>query len=282
MAKGRTTIRKVAYLNRFIAAISAMRLRWKSWTLGEVLINAGLCISVVALCAYFISMVVLPWFEVDADWEHVQRIWHSWQALNVGMIALASSLLAFYSARYSSTQKRKHEHIAAVAFLPHALSALTQYFLQSAKFLTELYGAKEGDLINIFVPPLPVEYKKIFYRCIIGADNDLAGFLSSILNRLQIHHSRITRLETDLKKGRGGSITKGYVVVLMAYLAEIDAMISKLYDYARFNDLGYKDPLKVSNYIESCAGLEMDPEIKDLLRLIDSLAKDYNPREISR
>ena len=43
---------------------------------------------------YIFSMVVYPFF--NGGWGHVQNVWSSWQALNVGVIAFVSSLIAFY------------------------------------------------------------------------------------------------------------------------------------------------------------------------------------------
>src|SRR5690606_2761353 len=123
---------KVTLLRKGVGLWNKITLKLKDATVGERF-SAGMFLFL--LLPYIFFMVVWPVVESGFDWGHVQKVWHSWQALNVGMIALVSSVFALYSAHYNTRQQRKREHAAAVAFLPRALSELIGYFEGCAKFL---------------------------------------------------------------------------------------------------------------------------------------------------
>src|SRR5690606_2534698 len=269
-----------AGLRRDKAAWRTIVLEWKTATWSEKLIDSAIWAATGTLLLYIFSMVAWPLFSSGFDLGHVQRVWHSWQAFNVGMIALASSLLAFYSARYNNRQRRKHEHIAAVAFLPQALSDLTGYFGQSADLLNEAYLGQRGANLNVCVPSLPHGYEEVFYRCIVGADNDLAGYLSSILNKLQIHHSRVASLSST--PNGTGTVTRQGIAYLMVHLAEIHAMVGKLFDYARFGERSYRYSLTQREYLISCGILHMYPDhVKEIPDIIDRRIREYDPMGVT-
>lgn len=269
-----------AGLRRDKAAWRTVVLEWKTATWSEKLIDSAIWAATGTLLLYIFSMVAWPLFSSGFDLGHVQRVWHSWQALNVGMIALASSLLVFYSARYNERQRRKHEHIAAVAFLPRALIDLISYFEKSAELLNEAYLGQRGVDQEKSVPPLPDGYEQVFYRCIVGADNDLAGYLSSILSKLQIHHSRMT--SSNFNPGGTGTVERQGIAHLMVHLAEIHAMVEKLFDYARFGEKKYRSLLTELEYRSSCDILRMHPErIREIRSIIDMRVKEYDPMEVT-
>lgn len=267
-------------LRRGKAVWHTIVLEWKAATRGEKLIDLAILAATGFLLIYIFSMVVWPLFSSGFSWAHVQRVWHYWQALNVGMIALGSSLLAFYSARYNNRQRRKHEHIAAVAFLPRALSDLTGYFEQSAKLLNEVYWGQRGANLNEYSPSLPYGYEEVFYRCIVGADSDLADYLSTMLNKLQIHSSRVASLGSTPEGN--GTVTRQGVAYLMVHLAELHAMVGRLFDYARFGKRSYRYSLTQSEYLTSCGILHIYPDcIKEVQNIINSRIRDYDPMEVT-
>ena len=270
---------KVTLLRKGVALWNKITLKLKDATVGERF-SAGMFLFL--LLPYIFFMVVWPVVESGFDWGHVQKVWHSWQALNVGMIALVSSVFALYSAHYNTRQQRKREHAAAVAFLPRALSELIGYFEGCAKFLKEVNKAQQGDRLHHTVPALPCGYEEVFHRCMIAADKELADYLAFVLARLQINHSRVKSLNDDLTQDYGVVVNRGAVVWLMAYLIEMHAMVSALFEYCRLGEKSYMMPLIKEDYTNSCRGLGFLPDdIKDLSYALDSRAKSYDLRSVA-
>ncbi|OOF32803.1 hypothetical protein [Salinivibrio costicola] len=158
-----------------------------------------------AVGLYFFSMVIYPWFSGGGGWSNVQKVWMDWQALNVGILAFISSLVAFNISNHHANQQREREFLAARSFLPEALSELTSYFKQSANLLTEAWTRAKDDSdrcktpLEAPVPKLPENYKEIFSRCIALAEPEVAGYLSYVLMRLQVHHARVVDLNESFQ-----------------------------------------------------------------------------------
>ena len=85
-------------------------------------------IGALILGIYLYSMVIFPLFEGNFSWKYLQSVWHSWQGLNVGILAFVSSVIALNISRYNANKQRERNFIAARAFLPEAFSELTKYF----------------------------------------------------------------------------------------------------------------------------------------------------------
>ena len=115
---------------------------------------------------YFVSMFIYPWFDNDTGWVHVQNVWGRWQGINVGMLAFVSSITAFNIARYNANKQREREFLAAKAFLPHALSELTEYLNSCASILQEAWNATEENRLGPQELELPESYKTVFSNCI--------------------------------------------------------------------------------------------------------------------
>ena len=84
-------------------------------------------IGVPIVALYVSSMFIYPWFALEWRWSSVEDVWDRWQSLNVGMLALISSITAFNIGRYNAEKQRKREFMASKAFLPDALSNLASY-----------------------------------------------------------------------------------------------------------------------------------------------------------
>lgn len=180
-------------------------------------------LSTPLLVLYFFSMFVFPWF--GGDWEYVQSVWDRWQALNVGMLAFASTIIAFGIAQAESERQRHRQFIAARAFLPQALSDLTSYFRSSAGVFAAVLKKKD---VAIATPSLPDDYKEIFSRCIQFAEPAVSEYLAGILSDLQVHQARL-----------GGLTAPGMVNqrdALMSYiysLVGLQARVNGIFDFAR-------------------------------------------------
>lgn len=179
---------------------------------------------------YVVSMFVFPWSQ--GDWAHVQTVWDRWQALNVGMLAFVSSLIAFASAQYKDKKQKERQFIAARAFLPHALSGLTTYFKRSAAALVAMSERTEGQTLPA-LPSLPADFKEIFSDCIQFADAEVGSFLAKILADLQVHQARLTELLTPETAGYQFVFVHHSLLSYAFSLGTLQARVNNLFDFAR-------------------------------------------------
>ena len=49
----------------------------------------------ISISAYVYSMFIVPFQQSQGNWEYVQNVWDRWQGLNVGVLALVSSIIFF-------------------------------------------------------------------------------------------------------------------------------------------------------------------------------------------
>lgn len=208
---------------------------------------------------YFASMVVCPWLTSNGDWTYVQQVWDRWQALNVGVLALISSVVVFYATRYSAEKQRAREFMASKAFLPAALSELTQYFKQSAKVLTACWDEYPQAPAELDTPVLPAGYEKIFGDCIRHADPRVGDYLSRILRQLQVHDARIKGFVATYDEGSGEITVPQNIISYLYRLAQLQAWVNKLFAFARSLQEFDDTPLVWSDYANAYGNLDIWP-----------------------
>lgn len=185
------------------------------------------------LFCFVFSMLLYPWSK--GGWGYVQEVWHHWQSLNVGVLALLSSVIAFNISSYNTEKQRERNFVASKAFLPDALSELIDYFSKCSLLLKDYYNCIDNPSLEltgtqeITVPVLSDEYKNIFSNCISNADREVADKLASILRRLQIHRARFS----GLFEGSTFSYTKDSIISKIYCLADLHADVSNLFNFAR-------------------------------------------------
>ncbi|MDO6686643.1 MULTISPECIES: hypothetical protein [unclassified Agarivorans] len=198
----------------------------------ENLIRAVNILSVLFFTVYLYSMFILPFWDGNWSWRYVQKVWYSWQALNVGMLAFGSSIIAFNISRYHVAKQQEREFIASKAFLPQALSDLCEYLVSCAPILTEAYRAskdrkaKKKSLIEK-VPSNSELYIPVFKECIKFSPPNVADYLAKILMLLQIHDARTKALSSE------GPSNLGYQKSCLYSLAELKVRVNSLFDFAR-------------------------------------------------
>lgn len=192
----------------------------------------GLCVI-----GYVVAMLIVP--VALGDWTYVQEVWDRWQSLNMGVLAFISSMAAFNIAKYNANKQRERDFVAARALLPDALSELIGYLRASARLLSEAWERVDSlalrapaPLASEF-PELPSGYKEIFSRCIASAEVDVGDYLANIIVRLQIHHSRLKETHKVLSEGGSLVLTKPNLMTYFYSLGNIQALINKLYEFAR-------------------------------------------------
>ncbi len=64
---------------------------------------------------YLFAMFIYPLCSEDS-WKDIQAVWDRWQALNVGVLAFAASVTAFYISHYKLEKQQERDFIATRAF----------------------------------------------------------------------------------------------------------------------------------------------------------------------
>lgn len=193
--------------------------------------------GIPVLLLYLISMFVLPWFF--GSWDYVQSVWRDWQGLNVGMLALLSSVIAFNMSRYNDERQRERDFASAKAFLPESLSELMGYMRESGTLISEVWEKRNSFdnykrvPLESRIPNLPKRYKVVFAECIKVADPSVGQYLAYILTRLQIHHARMKELKASYAPNSGMLIIPDKIVSYAYCLGELTALVNRLFDYAR-------------------------------------------------
>lgn len=198
----------------------------------DLMLKIGNKICLLAFVLYLFSMLVYPFVTSNFNWEHVHSVWYTWQALNVGVLAFASSVIAFNISRYNANKQTEREFIASKALLPKALSELCEYCEESSKIVVESYERGRSrrlrrDKLTSTVTPYPDFHVAVFQDCIRHAQPEVAGYLANILMLLQIHHSRMQSMPSET--GSNYSYYKSCVYSL----AHIQVLIDNIFDFAR-------------------------------------------------
>lgn len=220
---------------------------------------------------YIFSMFIFPWFHSGKHWNYVQSVWIQWQGLNVGILAFLASVVAFNISRFNAEKQRQREFTAARAFLPQALSELTSYFKSSSSVYMECWDRLSANPVDRHtpltaqVPKLPERYREIFSKCIAAAEPDVGEYLAYILMKLQIHHARLE--EASRSFGHGVFIlVKPNIVSYLYSLGEIQALVNKIFYFARAKDSFSATPLKWEDFQTAYFTLDVpDDQIDDLV-----------------
>ncbi|QJY39865.1 hypothetical protein IXK98_02360 [Vibrio europaeus] len=182
-------------------------------------------------------MLIFPF--IVGDWAHVHSVWYTWQSLNTGVLAFVASILALNAVRYSEEKKRQRNFVASKAFLPQALSELTSYCNACAPLVIEAWQRTIDRTdhcdtpLNNKLPDLPSSYQQVFKECISEASPEVAKHLAYILVRLQIHHSRAESLVKDFSPESEISFVPESLMTQVFSLAELQSLLSQLFEYAR-------------------------------------------------
>lgn len=227
-------------------------------------------IGLPLIAAYIFCMFLSPWVDGKGSWKYVLSVWHSWQALNVGMLAFLSSVIAFNIARYNERKQRNRNFVAERAFLPEALSELTSYFRSCSPVLIEAW--EKANVRNTKSPlmsekrTLPIIYKEVFRKCISFAEPDVGEYLAYILMRFQIHNARLDSLYSEFSEHSTMIVLPQNIESYMYCLAELQALVNKIFNFARGGAAFPGSNLDWEDFNNSYATLGIDPEnINDLV-----------------
>jgi hypothetical protein len=227
--------------------------------------------AIVLGIAYLYSMVAYPILSSEGSWQYITNIWYDWQALNVGVLAFAASLIAFNISAYNSEQQRRRDFRAAQAFLPDALSELTSYFRSCGAYLVQAISSSKpiSELMNAplqpenlpTLPPVPADFRAVFRECIQKAEPDVGEYLARILRDIQIHNARMDGLHQSAKKDNGffGHIST-HILGRVVDLGELQARVNNIFSYARSMDTFNGHHPTVDDFIQAYVNMEIMPE----------------------
>ncbi|EPO0008742.1 hypothetical protein ACT5DH_003807 [Vibrio alginolyticus] len=198
----------------------------------DLMLKVGNKVCLFAFTLYLISMLIYPFIVSNFNWKYVHSVWYTWQALNVGVLAFISSVIAFNISRYNANKQTEREFIASKALLPKALSELSEYCEESSKIVVESYERGRSrklrrDKLTSAVTPYPEFHVTVFQDCIRHAQPEVADYLANILMLLQIHHSRMQSMPSEQ-----GSNYHYYKSCLYS-LAHKQVLIDNIFDFAR-------------------------------------------------
>ncbi|MDZ4298790.1 MAG: hypothetical protein U0998_06005 [Moraxellaceae bacterium] len=199
----------------------------------ERLISLLNWVGLPLVAIYAICMFVAPWYEGNGSWAYVQNVWERWQGLNVGVLAFVSSITAFNISRFNANKQREREFAASKAFLPSALSELVTYFIESAAVFKLGWSARHGERPNFVSPSLPNGYKEVFRDCIRHAEPEVGEFLALILMRMQVHDARLRGYIGEDNSEGSFSPQRHNLISYFYRIAELQALVGKLFEYAR-------------------------------------------------
>lgn len=97
------------------------------------------------------------------------------------------------------------------------------------------------------MPSLPESYKEVFGNCIRYAEPDVGEYLSNILIKLQIHHSRLK----SLAENERGAFSKPNIISYIYGAAELQGFVNKLFAFARNMGEFDSSPLEWENFRNS-------------------------------
>ena len=237
-------------------------------------------LGIPLLLIYVLSMVVYPGIE-GGTWAHVHSVWHSWQTLNVGVLAFLSSLIAFNISKYNAEEQRKRELIASTSFLPQALSGLSQHLNGCAHILSQAWektrneeSFKAGSFEGLDGGWDQAAEKSI-YECIRHADTPLANNLASILSKLQISDARIMGLSSTKGLSANWNVRRPTIESYLYGVAELQALINLVFPYSR----GMQEFSAVSVGIEQLNNAYMCLDLKS--EIIDGI-QEYTKRNVAK
>ncbi|MFZ5564810.1 MAG: hypothetical protein ACOZBW_12230 [Thermodesulfobacteriota bacterium] len=225
-----------------------------------------LFVIIYTICMFFVPLVC-GIFREENWWQYLQGVWHNWQPLNVGILAFISSVIALtISIRKEKIQKHS-KWIAARSFLPEALSNLSKYYKECAPVLKEAWARIErhGEHVHKTplqspLPQLPESYKEIFSRCIEFSEPNIGKFLALILSRLQINHSRLQALKSYFNENSCTLISKATVLGSIFDLAQLQAMVNRLFNFARGIEEFKDTPLDLQELRTAYYNLDITPD----------------------
>jgi hypothetical protein len=212
-------------------------MKWNDW----VLIGAGLVFGFVL--GAIANSAMLPNKLLLGPEGRLQ-----WETL---LAFAAAAATVFYTHRMISQtsdvedDRRHRRERAARATLPLALTALCNYATECMTWAEKILGCVDADgrldknraqpiAIKWVVPNIPPEAVSVLKECVEYADDEAAEAMSTLMLHLQIHHTRLTYIVSDLRLDASErTVDAGNVDTALVDAAEVYGRCSTLLPFAR-------------------------------------------------
>lgn len=215
-------------------------------------------------------MIIYPYLK--GGWDYLHAVWHTWQTLNVGVLAFLSSLVAFNISKYNAENQRERELVAATSFLPQALSDMCSHFTACAQILSKAWDRprRSGIVIPVTTtveafPEINDSVKSVFSECIRHGSPVIGTHLAEILKKLQISDSRISGLHEKMTSTTN-HVSRAEVQTLLFYLAELQSLVNATFPFARSEEEFNAPSLDLDEFVTGYLNLSLRSDIVDGMR----------------
>jgi len=175
------------------------------------------------------------------DWNYIHSVWHDWQTLNAGMLALFASIIALTAARINEEKKRQRNFIAAQALLPASLAELSDYFDGCVPLLKEWWSnLDDKKQLNLPCPQntlpskIPSDCWETLKNCISHISHDeTRKDLALIVKNFQIFNCRMKGTVLSTKGERTSAIFEIHIKERFYELAYLATLVQKAFPFSR-------------------------------------------------
>ncbi|OQQ04055.1 hypothetical protein BK411_19750 [Vibrio splendidus] len=195
--------------------------------------------------AYLYSMFVSPFTDnlcqtMSCRWANLLATWKVWQSLNASVIAFISGLLVIFSTTLSEQTKMLQKRKVARAFLPKALSEISNYLKEMVSELEKVKEdeSKASELRTPDFPQSALKRIESFLEFTQPEDSLLSEHLVIVINAIQIYDSRLDgyydqrRVRQDLQAFNQINLC-----------TKLSALISGMYSFARHQEETYENKI---------------------------------------
>lgn len=210
------------------------------------------------LTVYTLCMFIYPLVVSGGSWSYVQKVVERWQSINVGILALVTSLIAFWITQYSEEKQRIRNFTAARSFLPLALSKLCKH-LELGRSILEKAWFEPAEVKDIGAYHyFSVEYMSAISNSIKYAEAREGEYLASLLSDLQVLDSRLAELTGSSVTWIEDSLGQHNLIYYFLEIAELRAKVNRLFNLARGEEPADLSPLKWEDYRNAYSNLNID------------------------
>jgi hypothetical protein len=239
----------------------------------------------VAYCALFIGFASRRWAcwsdacsaQLAANIESaVLFLWvDDWEAIVAAGLALLAAIVGL---QWSSNKERSRLQqllMAARAGLSHALSDLSEYLQNAARYASDVHrlatvGVVPTAKLATDPPELPASAIAALREVILASSVREARPFAALLIDLQIQRANLRSL-SDKVATSPNSILQHEIEVLLARTVIADARMYEMFRYARFEIEKVPDEIARSTVFNSARVLNLDDlEFQDLFQLLDN------------
>ena len=220
---------------------------------------------------YLYSMVVYPYYL--GGWNNLHSVWFVWQSFNAGMVALLAALIAAGAAISIARRQEQTEFEAAKALLAESLSSLTHFLDGTKVLMVEAYQKlqtekKSKQCLDSAIPELEKDYRAIFSNCISYGPKEVSSILIKILERLQIHRSRMRAWkDRDFHPDSNMIVFSENIISELFYQCELRALINKLFPYARRQAKQLSEFVDQNELIEALVNSSLEGHLEETVRV---------------